>query len=223
MAIADIVQHDYIFKLLLIGDSGVGKSCLLLRFAVRYLRSTIRHLKDDTFYENFSSTIGVDFKIRTVDLDGHHIKLQIWDTAGQERFRTMTVAYYRGAHGIIVVYDVTSEESFRNLGLWMEEIKRHARSDVIKILVGNKSDLEDRRKVTYEQGAEFANLHGLQFFETSAKSASRVEEAFFSMAEQLLKAFRQQRQLQMQQQSQPIIITQTEPVKASSQSTGYCC
>uniref|UniRef100_A0A0R3W2B0 Ras-related protein Rab-1 n=1 Tax=Taenia asiatica TaxID=60517 RepID=A0A0R3W2B0_TAEAS len=208
--------------LLLVGDSGVGKSCLLLRFA------------DDTFYDNFSSTIGVDFvslqcfcranKIRSVDLDGHHIKLQIWDTAGQERFRTMTVAYYRGAHGIIVVYDVTSEESFRNLELWMEEIKRHARSDVIKILVGNKSDLEDRRKVTYEQGAEFANLHGLHFFETSAKSASRVEEAFFSMAEQLLKSFRQQRQQQLQQQqSQSIVITQTEPVKANSQSTGYCC
>ncbi|KAL5971691.1 Ras-related protein ORAB-1 [Taenia solium] len=212
MATANIAQHDYIFKLLLVGDSGVGKSCLLLRFA------------DDTFYDNFSSTIGVDFKIRSVDLDGHHIKLQIWDTAGQERFRTMTVAYYRGAHGIIVVYDVTSDESFRNLELWMEEIKRHARSDVIKILVGNKSDLEDRRKVTYEQGAEFANLHGLHFFETSAKSSSRVEEAFFSMAEQLLKSFRQQRQQQLQQQqSQSIVITQTEPVKASSQSTGYCC
>ncbi|VDL58833.1 unnamed protein product [Hymenolepis diminuta] len=97
MAQANAAQHDYIFKLLLIGDSGVGKSCLLVRFA------------DDTYYENFSSTIGVDFKIRTIDLDGHHIKLQIWDTAGQERFRTMTVAYYRGAHGIIVVYDVASE------------------------------------------------------------------------------------------------------------------
>ncbi|KAL5105305.1 GTP-binding protein YPT1 [Taenia crassiceps] len=174
----------------------VGKSCLLLRFA----------------------------KIRTVDLDGHHIKLQIWDTAGQERFRTMTVAYYRGAHGIIVVYDVTSEESFRNLELWMEEIKRHARSDVIKILVGNKSDLEDRRKVTYEQGTEFANLHGLHFFETSAKSASRVEEAFFSIAEQLLKSFRQQRQQQLQQQQSPsIVIKQTKPAEADSQSTGYCC
>ncbi|EUB58609.1 GTP-binding protein YPT1 [Echinococcus granulosus] len=192
MATADFVQHDYIFKLLLVGDSGVGKSCLLLRFV----------------------------KIRTVDLDGHHIKLQIWDTAGQERFRTMTVAYYRGAHGIILVYDVTSEESFRNLSLWMEEIKRHARSDVIKILVGNKSDLEDNRKIAYEQGAEFANLHGLHFFETSAKSSSQVEEAFFSMAEQLLRSFRQQRQQQLQQQrSESIVITHTEPVKASSQST----
>nr|CDS21071.1 small GTP binding protein [Echinococcus granulosus] len=136
----------------------------------------------------------------------------------------MTVAYYRGAHGIILVYDVTSEESFRNLSLWMEEIKRHARSDVIKILVGNKSDLEDNRKIAYEQGAEFANLHGLHFFETSAKSSSQVEEAFFSMAEQLLRSFRQQRQQQLQQQrSESIVITHTEPVKASSQSTGYCC
>ncbi|KAM7539003.1 hypothetical protein Aperf_G00000057752 [Anoplocephala perfoliata] len=215
MASTDIAQHDYIFKLLLVGDSGVGKSCLLVRFA------------DDAFYENFSSTIGVDFKIRTIDLDGHHIKLQIWDTAGQERFRTMTVAYYRGAHGIIVVYDVTSEESFANLEtIWLEEIKRHARPEVTKILVGNKSDLEERRRVTYERGAEFAQLHGMDFFETSAKNASHVEDAFFALAANLLKSFRQQRLSQMHQEgqhAQPIVINRTEPISANQSSYGSCC
>ena len=111
---------DYLFKLLLIGDSGVGKSCLLLRFA------------DDTYTESYISTIGVDFKIRTLELDGKTIKLQIWDTAGQERFRTITSSYYRGAHGIIVVYDVTDQESFNNVKQWMNEIDRYANDKVIE-------------------------------------------------------------------------------------------
>jgi len=166
-------HSDYLFKLLLIGDSGVGKSCLLLRFA------------DDTYTESYISTIGVDFKIRTIELDGKTIKLQIWDTAGQERFRTITSSYYRGAHGIIVVYDVTDNESFQNVKQWLHEIDRYASENVNKLLVGNKSDLENKRVVSAEQGKEFADSLGIEFLETSAKTSVNVEQAFLTMASQI--------------------------------------
>nr|AAB28535.1 ras-related GTP binding protein possessing GTPase activity [Oryza sativa] len=163
-------EYDYLFKLLLIGDSGVGKSCLLLRFA------------DDSYLESYISTIGVDFKIRTVEQDGKTIKLQIWDTAGQERFRTITSSYYRGAHGIIVVYDVTDQESFNNVKQWLNEIDRYASENVNKLLVGNKCDLAENRVVSYEAGKALADEIGIPFLETSAKDATNVEKAFMTMA-----------------------------------------
>ncbi|RAR02704.1 guanine nucleotide transporter [Stemphylium lycopersici] len=164
------IIYDYLFKLLLIGDSGVGKSCLLLRFA------------DDTYTESYISTIGVDFKIRTIELDGKTVKLQIWDTAGQERFRTITSSYYRGAHGICVVYDVTDMDSFNNVKQWLQEIDRYATEGVNKLLVGNKSDMADKKVVEY---TEFADSLGIPFLETSAKSATNVEQAFLTMARQI--------------------------------------
>merc|ERR1712169_89819 len=166
-------EYDYLFKLLLIGDSGVGKSCLLLRFA------------DDTYTESYISTIGVDFKIRTIELDGKTVKLQIWDTAGQERFRTITSSYYRGAHGICVVYDVTDMDSFNNVKQWLQEIDRYATEGVNKLLVGNKSDMTDKRAVEYTVAKEFADSLGIPFLETSAKNASNVEQAFLTMARQI--------------------------------------
>ncbi|BES89922.1 Signal recognition particle receptor beta subunit [Nesidiocoris tenuis] len=166
-------EYDYLFKLLLIGDSGVGKSCLLLRFA------------DDTYSESYISTIGVDFKIRTIDLDGKTIKLQIWDTAGQERFRTITSSYYRGAHGIIVVYDCTDQESFSNLKQWLEEIDRYACDSVNKLLVGNKSDLTTKKVVDYATAKEYADHLKIPFIETSAKNALNVEQAFMTMAAEI--------------------------------------
>ncbi|OAY65135.1 GTP-binding protein YPTM2 [Ananas comosus] len=147
-------EYDYLFKLLLIGDSGVGKSCLLLRFA------------DDSYLESYISTIGVDFKIRTVEQDGKTIKLQIWDTAGQERFRTITSSYYRGAHGIIIVYDVTDQESFNNVKQWLNEIDRYASENVNKLLVGNKCDLTANKVVSYETAKAFADEIGIPFMET---------------------------------------------------------
>mmetsp|Transcript_11072 Transcript_11072/g.17475 ORF Transcript_11072/g.17475 Transcript_11072/m.17475 type:complete len:203 (+) Transcript_11072:128-736(+) len=166
-------EYDYLFKLLLIGDSGVGKSCLLLRFA------------DDTYTESYISTIGVDFKIRTLELDGKTIKLQIWDTAGQERFRTITSSYYRGAHGIIVVYDVTDQESFNNVKQWMNEIDRYANEKVNKMLVGNKCDLTSKKVVDYNAAKEFADQLGIPFLETSAKNSTNVEQAFITMAAEI--------------------------------------
>ncbi|KAL9296631.1 hypothetical protein ACSQ67_022527 [Phaseolus vulgaris] len=134
-------DYDYLIKLLLIGDSGVGKSCLLLRFS------------DGSFTTSFITTIGIDFKIRTIELDGKRIKLQIWDTAGQERFRTITTAYYRGAMGILLVYDVTDEASFSSKVLnyirnWIRNIEQHASDNVNKILVGNKADMDESKRRT---------------------------------------------------------------------------
>ncbi|KAK3926065.1 Ras-related protein Rab-1A [Frankliniella fusca] len=166
-------EYDYLFKLLLIGDSGVGKSCLLLRFA------------DDTYTESYISTIGVDFKIRTIDLEGKTIKLQIWDTAGQERFRTITSSYYRGAHGIIVVYDCTDQESFNNVKQWLEEIDRYACDNVNKLLVGNKCDLTNKKVIEYNVAKEYADQLGIPFLETSAKNATNVEQAFMTMAAEI--------------------------------------
>ncbi|KAH0590134.1 GTPase Ypt2 [Termitomyces sp. 'cryptogamus'] len=163
-------HYDFLIKLLLIGDSGVGKSCLLLRFC------------DDAWTPSFITTIGIDFKIRTIELDGKRIKLQIWDTAGQERFRTITTAYYRGAMGILLVYDVTSENSFNNIRTWHANIEQHASEGVNKILIGNKSDWTDKKIVTEEQGRELAAELGIKFMETSAKANDGVEEAFFTLA-----------------------------------------
>uniref|UniRef100_A0A7S0HGQ7 Uncharacterized protein n=1 Tax=Phaeocystis antarctica TaxID=33657 RepID=A0A7S0HGQ7_9EUKA len=171
---ADGKQYDFLIKLLLIGDSGVGKSCLLVRFA------------DDAFSQSFITTIGIDFKIRTIELDGKRIKLQIWDTAGQERFKTITTAYYRGAMGIMLVYDVTNEATFENVSTWMRAIDQHASESVNKVLLGNKADssggLVERKGVSTERGQALADKFSLRFFETSAKNSINVEEAFYAIA-----------------------------------------
>mmetsp|Transcript_17226 Transcript_17226/g.18694 ORF Transcript_17226/g.18694 Transcript_17226/m.18694 type:complete len:213 (+) Transcript_17226:54-692(+) len=159
-------DYDFLFKLLLIGDSGVGKSCLLLRFA------------DDTYTESYITTIGVDFKIRTVEVDGKTIKLQIWDTAGQERFRAITEAYYRRAVGALLVYDITRKETFDHVEHWLEELYHHAGRNTVVILVGNKSDLEYKREVDTQLGKDYAEKNGLGFLETSALESRNVEEAF---------------------------------------------
>lgn len=162
-------DYDYLFKMLIIGDSGVGKSSILLRFT------------DDTFTESYLSTIGVDFKIRTIEIDGHLIKLQMWDTGGQERFRTITSSYYRGAHGVILVYDVTEELSFRNIKQWLCEIDRYACEDVSKLIIGNKSDMSNK-VVDFDYAKSFADDLGIEIMETSAKNSNNINKAFETMA-----------------------------------------
>jgi len=167
--------YDYLIKLLLIGDSGVGKSCLLLRFS------------DDSFTPSFITTIGIDFKIRTIELDGKRIKLQIWDTAGQERFRTITTAYYRGAMGILLVYDVTDEKSFGNIRNWIRNIEQHATESVNKMLIGNKCDMVDKKVIDTARGKALAEECQIRFLETSAKTGQNVEEAFICLAKDIKK------------------------------------
>jgi len=167
--------YDYLFKLLLIGDSGVGKTCLLFRFS------------DDAFNTTFISTIGIDFKIKTVEVDGKKIKLQIWDTAGQERFHTITTSYYRGAMGIMLVYDITQEKTFDNIAKWLRNIDEHASEGVERMILGNKCDMEDKRMVNKEKGEGIAREHGIKFYETSAKDNICVEEAFMKLTQDILR------------------------------------
>lgn len=126
--------------------------------------------------------LGIDFKVRTIDIDGKKIKLQIWDTAGQERFRTITTAYYRGAMGIMLVYDITNEKSFENIKNWIRNIEENASADVEKMLLGNKCELEEKRQVTKEKGEQLAIEYGIKFIETSAKASIHVQEAFYMLA-----------------------------------------
>ncbi|EEY15502.1 GTP-binding protein SAS1 [Verticillium alfalfae VaMs.102] len=145
-------NYDFLIKLLLIGDSGVGKSCCLLRFS------------EDSFTPSFITTIGIDFKIRTIELDGKRVKLQIWDTAGQERFRTITTAYYRGAMGILLVYDVTDERSFNNIRTWVGKRRAARHRGVNKILIGNKCDWEGQpRRFPGNRGQQLADELGIPF------------------------------------------------------------
>lgn len=163
-------SYDYLFKLLLIGDSGVGKTSILFKFS------------EDTFSPAFISTIGIDFKIRTIEVDGRKIKLQVWDTAGQERFKTITTAYYRGAMGIMLVYDVSNLKSFENISNWIRNIEMHATQDVELMILGNKCDIADKRQITKEKGEQLALQHSIKFLETSAKANINIEEAFFTLA-----------------------------------------
>jgi Ras-related protein Rab-1A len=166
-------EYDYLLKLLLIGDSGVGKSCLMLLFA------------DDSCKWSYIGTIGIDFKVQTIQLDGKTVKLQIWDTAGQERFRTISANYYRGAHGIIVVYDVTNRESYNNVKQWMQEIDRYGNKKVNLLIVGNKCDLTADKVVDYTTAKEYVDQLGITFMEVSAKNATNVEKAFVTMAAEI--------------------------------------
>lgn len=172
-------RYDYSFKILLIGDSGVGKSSLLLSFMISNSHYSLQDL---------SPTIGVDFKIKLLSIAGKRLKLTIWDTAGQERFGTLTSSYYRGAHGIILVYDVAQRETFTNLSeIWAKEVDLYSTNqDCIKILVGNKVDRDSERAVTVEEGMALAQEHKCAFYECSAKTRENVLQCFKELTLKIL-------------------------------------
>ena len=178
-SLLNIKQIDELFKIVLIGDSGVGKSCILLRFA------------DDTFTENFYTTIGVDFRFKCLIYKGKKIKLQIWDTAGQERFKTVTSAYYRGADGIIIVYDQSEKTTFEHINNWIEDISKYTNEEPIKIVLGNKNDLIDKNEVSDDDILNFENKTNIPVVKVSAKNSFQINLAFEKLIEKLMMKHKQ--------------------------------
>lgn len=176
-------------KILILGDCGVGKSALMQRFC------------DDAFTASYVSTIGLDFKFRYVRKQGKMVRLQLWDTAGQERFRTITSSYYRGAQGIVIVYDSTDQKSFKNVKYWLDEIDKHVgRDKVVLMLLASKSDLTEQQLVATAQGHKFANEIGIHLFqEVSSKTSAGVELAFDTLVDECLK-----RQPECHNKSEPV-------------------
>lgn len=168
--------HDYVLKLVMVGDANVGKSSILLRFT------------DDRFEQDHLSTIGVDLRVKTIETpDGKRVKITIWDTAGQERFRTLTASYFHKVQGLILTYDVTSRESFEHLGMWNDEIEANVDgSPVVKVLVGNKIDEPEKRQVSKKEGEMWAREHSMIFIEASAKNRVGIQQVFMECVRQIL-------------------------------------
>jgi len=172
----DNETYDFIFKIVSLGDSGVGKSNLVFRFT------------KNEFNKDSKSTIGVEFATKTVRIDDNKlVKAQIWDTAGQERYRSIASSYYRGAVGALLVYDITDRNSFNHVPMWLKEVEESAEKDCLIMLVGNKTDLEEQRTVFVRDGRSFARKNGLAFIETSAKDATGVDTAFQRILQEIYK------------------------------------
>ena len=171
-------QKEFLYKILLLGDTSVGKTCFLMRYT------------DNTFQEIHISTIGLDYKLKNVQLeDGKIVKIQIWDTAGQDRFRSITKNYYKGAHGIILIYDVTDKKTYENVKAWIEQIREEVSDNVTIILVGNKIDDFEGRKVKKEEGEKAAKEFGLSFFECSAKTGENIDLIFNELVKRTVEQF----------------------------------
>jgi len=207
-------NYDYLFKVVLIGDSGVGKSNLLSRFT------------RNEFNLESKSTIGVEFATRSINVDGKTVKAQIWDTAGQERYRAITSAYYRGAVGALLVYDIAKHATYVNVQRWLKELRDHADSNIVIMLVGNKSDLKHLRAVPTEEAKNFSTENGLSFIETSALDASNVEAAFQNI---LTEIYRIVSSKALESSQDPIKPTQSEKIivtpsvdSGAAQKSGCC-
>jgi len=191
----------------LIGDSGVGKTCLLLRFV------------DETYTESYITTIGVDYKSKLTTINGESVRLNIWDTAGHERFRTITSTYFRNAQGIIFVYDVTDATSYKNLNIWFQESDRYAGESVKRLLVGNKSDEATDTKVVHDNVAkEYADSLGIPFIVTSAKTGNNVIQAFTIIANEIRKT----QQSGIENSSRDAIDLQKQPTNNANTNTNKC-
>ena len=171
-------EVEFVFKILLLGDSEVGKSCFLMRYS------------DNVFVENYITTIGLDYKLKNVKLDsGKTIKVQLWDTAGQDKYRTIAKNYFKGSHGILLLYDVTKQSSFQNIRDWIQDIREEVSQKAIIFLIGNKIDLVDKRKISKEKGIELAEEYKLPFFEASAKSGENVDEVFKALYKKISEVY----------------------------------
>ena len=170
-------KKEFLYKILLLGDTSVGKTCFFMQYI------------DNTFHEVHISTVGLDNKIKDVELDDKVYKVQIWDTAGQDRFRSITKNYFKGAHGIVLLYDITDKGTFESVRNWIKQIKEEVDDNVCIILVGNKIDLEDKRQVSKEQGESMAAEYGLMHFECSAKTGENIHESFNELLKKTVENF----------------------------------
>ena len=175
---ASSTETDLVYKILLLGDSEVGKSCFLMRYA------------DNVFVDNYITTIGLDYKLKYVQLDsGQVIKVQLWDTAGQDRYRTIAKNYYKGSHGILLLYDVTKTSSFENIREWIKDIREEVYEKAIIFLIGNKIDKKDQIKIKTEDAEKLAEEFNIPFFEASAKSGENVDEIFKALYKKISEVY----------------------------------
>ncbi|KAG8549057.1 hypothetical protein GDO81_022923 [Engystomops pustulosus] len=166
---------DFLFKIILIGDSNVGKTCVVQRF------------QSGEFSDKHQNTIGVDFTVKSLNINGKKVKVQVWDTAGQERFRNITQSYYRSAQGAIIAYDITRRQTFESVPHWIHEVEKYGAANLMLMLIGNKSDLVENRQILFEEACTFAEKHGLAaVLETSAKESHNIDEVFLLMATELM-------------------------------------
>jgi small GTP-binding protein len=211
------VNYSYLFKYIIIGDSAVGKSNILLRYI------------HDNFNEEFQSTIGVEFGAKNIKIEDKIYRIQIWDTAGQETFRSITRAYYKNSVCAFVVYDITNRNSFQNVKSWIEDCRKQSPKTVFMVLIGNKVDLEDNRQVTYDEGSVFAEKNGMLFFETSAKTGKNIEEIFLKSSMEISKKIDSgfydlsNDSCGIKQGANNGNITLNRNNNGSEQSGGYCC
>ncbi|KAM8974143.1 ras-related protein Rab-19 [Pelodytes ibericus] len=199
---------DFLFKIILIGDSNVGKTCVVQRF------------QSGIFSDKHQNTIGVDFSVRSLTIEGKKVKVQVWDTAGQERFRTITQSYYRSAHGAIIAYDITRRQTFESVPHWIHEVEKYGAANLMLMLIGNKSDLLEKRQILFEEACTLAEKHGLlAVLETSAKDARNIEEVFLLMAKELIA----RNTLHYQKESPPnSFVLDSRPILATTEPEKNC-